>query len=228
MSSNPTLDQLTDQSLLDQFGILVQRGNDHTAALLRHIDAIDRRQLWASYGHPSMFDFCVSRHHMSESTAAKRIGAARSALRFPILFDMVGQEDGSESVAIGAPEAQGTVEVWDGQNLSPIAARYLVPLPAAWHLVRNFALTGAPWTGIEWESVREPVGATASSSDLISFLKDIRKQRQAPARPKFFVDLERARVCPHCGAASTRYRQLWRGVQCRACNRSLGPPSAGH
>src|SRR6187402_736202 len=48
-------------------------------------------KLWAKYGHPSMFDLCVSRYHMSESTAAKRIGAARAARQFPILFEMVGR-----------------------------------------------------------------------------------------------------------------------------------------
>jgi hypothetical protein len=38
-----------------------------------------------------MFDFCVVRFHMSEPTAGKRIGAARTARRFPVLFDMVAR-----------------------------------------------------------------------------------------------------------------------------------------
>src|SRR5688572_33353880 len=79
MVSTPSLDSLTDEVLLDQFGALVQQHQLRTASLLRYIDAIDRRKLWAKYGHPSMFDFCVTRHHMSESTAGKRIGAARTA-----------------------------------------------------------------------------------------------------------------------------------------------------
>ena len=91
MSSHSSLDGLTDQALLDQFGRLVHQDHHHTLALLRHIEAIDRRKLWAKYGHPSMFDLCVSRYHMSESTAGKRIGAARTARRFPILFEMVGR-----------------------------------------------------------------------------------------------------------------------------------------
>src|SRR5688572_26484220 len=91
MNSTPPLKRLTDQALLSQFGELVHKDNHHTAHLLRHIDAIDRRQLWAKQGHPSMFDFLVARHHMSESTAGKRIGAARTARRFPVLFDMVAQ-----------------------------------------------------------------------------------------------------------------------------------------
>jgi len=91
MSANHPLEKLTDQALLDQFSDLVQQSHHHTAALLRYIDVIDRRKLWAKYGHPSLFDFCVSRHHMSESTAAKRIGAARAARRFPVILEMVAR-----------------------------------------------------------------------------------------------------------------------------------------
>ena len=82
---------LSDDDLLRHFGELVRRDHQHTAQLLRHIDEIDRRQLWAKHGHPSMFDFCVVRFHMSESVAGKRIGAARAARRFPLLFDMVAR-----------------------------------------------------------------------------------------------------------------------------------------
>ncbi|HEY6723005.1 MAG TPA: hypothetical protein VI197_03210, partial [Polyangiaceae bacterium] len=42
-------------------------------------------------GHSSLFDFLVRRYHLSESTAGKRIGAARTARRFPILFTMVAR-----------------------------------------------------------------------------------------------------------------------------------------
>src|SRR6187549_2919071 len=91
MSSIPALDTLSDRALLGQFSELVERDRQGAAELLRHIEAIDQRQLWAKRGHPSMFDFCVSRYHMSESTAGKRIGAARTARRFPVLFAMVAR-----------------------------------------------------------------------------------------------------------------------------------------
>src|SRR5262245_2756182 len=91
MHTTPALDKLTDEALLHQFGDLVRQDRERSASLLRHIDAIDRRKLWAKYGHPSLFDFLVTRHHMSESTAGKRIGAARTARRFPVLFEMVGR-----------------------------------------------------------------------------------------------------------------------------------------
>ena len=77
--------------LLDRFSDLVARDQHHSASLLRHIDAIDQRQLWAKQGYPSLFELCVSRYHMSESTAGKRIGAARIARRFPVIFEMVSR-----------------------------------------------------------------------------------------------------------------------------------------
>jgi len=91
MTSNLSLHSLNDSALLSQFSNLVQRDREGKASLLRHIDAIDGRKLWARLGHPSLFDFLVTRHHMSEATAFKRIGAARTARRFPVLFEMVGR-----------------------------------------------------------------------------------------------------------------------------------------
>src|SRR5687768_10041871 len=91
MRSTHDLGSLSDSGLLARLGELVRRDRQHTAELLRHLDEVDRRQLWAKYGHPSMFDFCVVRYHMSESEASKRIGAARAARRFPVLLEMVAR-----------------------------------------------------------------------------------------------------------------------------------------
>src|SRR6188508_3875916 len=91
MTTNDSIEALNDHTLLSQFGILVRHHHEGNANLLRHIDAIDRRQLWAKLGYPSLFAFLVSRYHMSESTAGKRIGAARTARRFPVLFAMVAR-----------------------------------------------------------------------------------------------------------------------------------------
>src|SRR6186713_3609803 len=91
MITSHSLEALNDHALLSQFGVLVRQDHEGSANLLRHIDAIDRRQLWAKLGYPSMFAFLVTRHHMSESSAGKRIGAARTARRFPVLFAMVAR-----------------------------------------------------------------------------------------------------------------------------------------
>jgi len=87
----PPSSSVNDHVLLSQFGDLLRQDHEGNANLLRHIDAIDRRQLWAKLGYPSLFAFLVTRHHMSESTAGKRIGAARTARRFPVLFAMVAR-----------------------------------------------------------------------------------------------------------------------------------------
>jgi len=91
MLSNPSPDALNDQALLARFGELMRQTREGNAQLLRHIDVIDQRKLWAKLGHPTMFDFLVARYHMSEATAFKRIGAARTARRFPGLFAMVAR-----------------------------------------------------------------------------------------------------------------------------------------
>ncbi|HEU5076015.1 MAG TPA: HNH endonuclease signature motif containing protein [Polyangiaceae bacterium] len=91
MQMHTRLESLKDQVLLSQFADLVRQDREGNANLLRHIDTIDRRRLWARLGHPSLFDFLVTRYHMSESTAGKRIGAARAARSLPVLFGMVAR-----------------------------------------------------------------------------------------------------------------------------------------
>lgn len=91
MAISTALDTLTDRALLDRFALAVHEDREHTRLLLELIDAIDQRKLWAKQGHSSLFALCVERFHMSESTAAKRIGAARTARRFPLLLKMVAR-----------------------------------------------------------------------------------------------------------------------------------------
>ena len=91
MDSSLCVEALSDRALLDRFGLAVRQDREQARLLLELIDAIDRQKLWAEQGYSSLFAFCVDRFHMSESTAAKRIGAARTARRFPVLLDMVAR-----------------------------------------------------------------------------------------------------------------------------------------
>ena len=84
---------MDDGTLLGRFTQLVLDDRRNRASMLRHLAEIDRRKLWAKQGHSSMFGWCVVRFNWSESTAGKRIGAARTARRFPVLFDMVARGD---------------------------------------------------------------------------------------------------------------------------------------
>ena len=89
MQSNNSLTDLSGRQLLHHFSDLVGRDRHCTAELLAAIAEIDERRLWAEHACPSMFALCVERFHMSESMTAKRIWAARTARRFPVILDMV-------------------------------------------------------------------------------------------------------------------------------------------
>jgi 5-methylcytosine-specific restriction endonuclease McrA len=88
-SVTSTLSQMSEHELLDHFEALVLRDRSTTAQLLVAIAEIDERKLWARHACPSMFAFCVERFHMSEQVTAKRIWAARTARRFPVILAMV-------------------------------------------------------------------------------------------------------------------------------------------
>ena len=84
-----SLAQLSEHELLDHFEVLVARDRHTTVQLLVAIAEIDERKLWARHACQSMFVFCVERFHMSEQLTAKRIWAARTARRFPVVLEML-------------------------------------------------------------------------------------------------------------------------------------------
>jgi hypothetical protein len=90
MNTTPnTLAQLSEHELLGHFETLVARDRRTTTQLLVAIAEIDERKLWARHSCPSMFEFCVKRFHMSEQVTAKRLWAARTARRFPVVLEMI-------------------------------------------------------------------------------------------------------------------------------------------
>ncbi|HEY3215819.1 MAG TPA: HNH endonuclease, partial [Candidatus Eisenbacteria bacterium] len=60
-----------------------------TAALLAHLAEVDARKLYLPAAYPSMYAYCVGELGLCEQAAFKRILAARTARRFPAIFDMV-------------------------------------------------------------------------------------------------------------------------------------------
>ncbi|MFT5042765.1 MAG: 5-methylcytosine-specific restriction endonuclease McrA [Hyphomicrobiaceae bacterium] len=88
---NGSLAVLSHSQLLHRFCELVCRDRHCTARMLAVIAEVDHRKLWATKACPSMFAFCVERFHMSEAVTAKRIWAARTARRFPVIFAMVAR-----------------------------------------------------------------------------------------------------------------------------------------
>ena len=67
--------------------------------VLRILEEVDRRKLYAERGYPSLYQFCVSVLHLSEHEAYLRVTGARVGRRFPVVFEI-----GSELLACGSPQ----------------------------------------------------------------------------------------------------------------------------
>ena len=81
-----SLSHLGDRILLRDLATLVSQDRATTAALLAHLAEVDQRKLYRPAAYPSMYLYCVKELRMSEDTAYRRIGVARTARRFPAIF----------------------------------------------------------------------------------------------------------------------------------------------
>src|SRR5215470_8319549 len=86
MDRDYDLRHLPSDTLIAGLERLVARDHQVTADLLAHLAEVDARRLYLDHACSSMFTYCVTRLHMSEPTAYKRIEAARAARRFPEIF----------------------------------------------------------------------------------------------------------------------------------------------
>ena len=86
-------DEMSDDRVLEGVEVLVRRVNETTAELLAYLAEVEARGLHLREACSSMFAFCVERLHMSESAAGKRIWAARTARRFPLVLEMIARGD---------------------------------------------------------------------------------------------------------------------------------------
>jgi hypothetical protein len=88
-ATEETMRKLTDTELLDR---LVQTAVDLRAsecALLELLAEVDERRLYAPQGFASMFAFCTGKLAFSEGSACRRLTAARTARKYPIIYAML-------------------------------------------------------------------------------------------------------------------------------------------
>jgi len=88
----------TDSWIVCGLERLLQEDRERKADLLAFLGEADRRKLYAKAGYSSLFRWLTEKYFMSESSALKRIQAARLALRFPFLIKSVAQGEYSLSV----------------------------------------------------------------------------------------------------------------------------------
>jgi len=124
-----SLTHVPDSALLHDLRSLLARERATTAELLAHLAEVDARKLYVPAGYPSMFAYCVEELRLSEDVAYKRIQAARTALRFPVIFSAVaegrlnlsgvvllaphlGEANADEMLAAAAGMTRAGIEEW--------------------------------------------------------------------------------------------------------------------
>jgi hypothetical protein len=84
------LHEVTDDQLLDGLVNLLAAGARTEAYIVAHLAEVDARRL-TLLGGSSLFEYCVRRLGLSEHEAYLRITAARTAGKFPLIFELLEQ-----------------------------------------------------------------------------------------------------------------------------------------
>jgi hypothetical protein len=82
---------LEDDELLAALLGLVRRDNELLAEMLAHLAELDQRRLYLDLGFPSLHAYCTSALGMCESSAGRRITAARVCRKFPDVLSRVAK-----------------------------------------------------------------------------------------------------------------------------------------
>ena len=85
------LERVPDDALHTRVKALVGRHNVLTADLLAHLAEVDARGIYRERACSSLYAYCVYELRFSEDEAQRRSQAARTARRFPILFEMLAE-----------------------------------------------------------------------------------------------------------------------------------------
>ena len=76
-------------ALIRRLHVLAEQELATDADVLAHMAELEVREEYLRLGFPSMQDYCVRRLRMSEDRANKRIRVCRTALEYPVIFEMV-------------------------------------------------------------------------------------------------------------------------------------------
>jgi hypothetical protein len=142
------LKSLADDELLVGLSNIVGRRNQITAEFLAYLAELDQRQLFLDLGFASLFAYCVEALGLCESTAGRRIAAARVCRNHPEVFGLVASgalhtsalsindenchSKQSQSPLLSIPRAQRRVS---SPSRAPSAASRLHPARVAPRLV---------------------------------------------------------------------------------------------
>ncbi|MGH2396429.1 MAG: HNH endonuclease [bacterium] len=83
--------RLSNDELLARVKHLAEREREATSSLIAHLAELDQRRLYLAQGYSSLFSYCTQVLHIAESAAYRRIEAARTVHRFPVILEMLEQ-----------------------------------------------------------------------------------------------------------------------------------------
>src|SRR5882762_1360685 len=91
MTNRFRLRGMNDAELIAALPQLASRENEHTADLLAHLAELDERRLFLDLGFRSMWEYCTLALKICETSAWRRITAARVCRQFPEAFELVAK-----------------------------------------------------------------------------------------------------------------------------------------
>lgn len=77
------MNHLSDKQLVSALDKLVRTESELTVTIVAHIAQVEERKLYLAEGYSSMFQFLQEKYHYSESSAWRRLSAARALRQFP-------------------------------------------------------------------------------------------------------------------------------------------------
>src|SRR3989338_1959164 len=83
--------KIKDQEFLEKFSSVVQKERTALVDVVAHLTEMRRRELYVKEGYSSLFSYMTEKYHYSESSAYRRIQAAKSILLFPEILDLLEQ-----------------------------------------------------------------------------------------------------------------------------------------
>src|SRR5262245_55250379 len=91
MVNTNQIQTLSDHELLRRLSHLLSQSRRVEAEFVAHIAEVDRRELYLSQACSSMHGYCIEVLHLSGPETYLRITAARTARRFPVILQMLGE-----------------------------------------------------------------------------------------------------------------------------------------
>src|SRR6478609_375803 len=166
------LKALANEQLLAGLANIVLRRNQVTAQFLAYLAELDERQLFLDLGYSSLFEYCVEKLRLCESTAGRHIAAARVCRNYPQAFALVANGALHASALsllrkhLTPENAAELFEMCSGRSARDVevllAARF--PRPEVRDLVRRLPERAASTLNVESATAQAQVLASAHAA----------------------------------------------------------------